>query len=139
MQPLISVIVPALNEGSVIRRCLASLQQQRLPSDCFEVIVVDNGSTDRTREIARSFGGSLAVTVLERSGVRIAALRNLGAATARGEFLAFLDADCVAPSTGCNRSRIFCARTIFELSARNTASRKTPPGWRRLGMAICGG
>jgi glycosyltransferase involved in cell wall biosynthesis len=97
MQPLISVIVPALNEGSVIRRCLASLQQQRLPSDCFEVIVVDNGSTDRTREIARSFGGSLAVTVLERSGVRIAALRNLGAATARGEFLAFLDADCVAP------------------------------------------
>src|ERR1022692_933162 len=109
MPPVISVIVPALNEESVIGRCLASLKQQKPPSAHFEVIVVDNGSTDRTREIARSFGGSLSVTVLDRSGVRISALRNLGAAIAKGdflalgaamakgEFLAFLDADCVAP------------------------------------------
>ncbi|HXM42394.1 MAG TPA: glycosyltransferase [Bryobacteraceae bacterium] len=97
MPPIISVIVPALNEESVIGRCLASLKQQKLPADCFEVIVVDNGSTDRTREIAGSFGGRLSVTVLERSGVRISALRNFGAAAAMGEFLAFLDADCVAP------------------------------------------
>jgi cellulose synthase/poly-beta-1,6-N-acetylglucosamine synthase-like glycosyltransferase len=96
MPPLISVIVPALNEETVIARCLASLQQQRLPEACFEVIVVDNGSTDRTREIARNFIGSLSLTVLERSGVRISALRNMGAALAKGEFLAFLDADCVA-------------------------------------------
>jgi len=96
MPPVISVIVPALNEESVIGQCLASLKQQKLRG-CFEVIVVDNGSTDRTREIARSFGSSLSLTVLERSGVRISALRNLGAATARGAFLAFLDADCVAP------------------------------------------
>ena len=97
MPLLISVIVPALNEESVIGRCLASLQQQKLPKACFEVIVVDNGSTDRTKEIARSFRGSLSVTVLDRSGVRISALRNFGAAVARGTFLAFLDADCVAP------------------------------------------
>ena len=55
MLPVISVIVPALNEESVIGRCLASLNQQNLPLARFEVIVVDNGSTDRTREIARSF------------------------------------------------------------------------------------
>jgi len=97
MPPLISVIVPALNEQNVIARCLASLKQQKLPSACFEVIVVDNGSTDRTTEVARSFRGWLPLTVLERSGVRISALRNLGAAMAKGEFLAFLDADCVAP------------------------------------------
>lgn len=97
MPPLISVIVPALNEESVIGRCLASLEQQKAPPSCFEVIVVDNGSTDRTKAIARSFGGALSVTVLERSGVRISALRNCGAAMAKGEFLAFLDADCVAP------------------------------------------
>ncbi|MGA2736244.1 MAG: glycosyltransferase [Bryobacteraceae bacterium] len=97
MPPIISVIVPALNEETVIARCLASLKQQTLPPDGFEVIVVDNGSTDRTREIAHSFGGWMSLTVLERSGVRISALRNFGAATAVGEFLAFLDADCVAP------------------------------------------
>jgi glycosyltransferase involved in cell wall biosynthesis len=98
MPPLISVIVPALNEESVIGRCLASLQQQKLPATRFEVIVVDNGSTDRTREIARGFGGTLPLAVLERSGVRISALRNFGAAIARGAYLAFLDADCIAPA-----------------------------------------
>jgi len=97
MAPLISVIVPALNEESVIGRCMASLKQQKLPASLFEVILVDNGSTDRTREIARSFDGSPCLTILERSGVRISSLRNFGAATARGKFLAFLDADCVAP------------------------------------------
>ena len=96
--PLISVIVPALNEESVIGECLTSLKEQKLPAASFEVIVVDNGSTDRTREIARRFGGALTITVLERSGVRISALRNFGAAVARGDYLAFLDADCVAPA-----------------------------------------
>lgn len=95
--PLVSVIVPALNEESVIGQCLASMQRQDLPPARFEVIVVDNGSTDRTTEIARSFRGSLSVTVLDRGGVRISALRNLGASVARGALLAFLDADCVAP------------------------------------------
>lgn len=96
--PDISVIVPALNEEHVIGRCLASLAGQRLPQACFEVIVVDNGSIDRTVEIARSFNSSLSVTVIEKTGVRIAALRNCGAARARGRYLAFLDADCVAPA-----------------------------------------
>ncbi len=96
--PVISVIVPALNEETVIAQCLASLQQQKLPADRFEVIVVDNGSTDHTREVARGFAGALSITVMERRGVRISALRNAGATAARGGLLAFLDADCVAPN-----------------------------------------
>jgi glycosyltransferase involved in cell wall biosynthesis len=96
-QPAISVIVPALNEESVIGRSLASLQSQTLPAATFEVIVVDNGSTDGTVAIARSYARSMSVRVIERGGVRIAALRNAGAAIARGQFLAFLDADCLAP------------------------------------------
>ncbi len=95
--PVISVVVPALNEARVIGRCLESLRRQTLPPDRFEVILVDNGSTDGTAAIARSFAGALALTVTGRAGVRIAALRNLGAARARAPYLAFLDADCVAP------------------------------------------
>ena len=132
MALLISVIVPALNEASVIGQCLASLKRQKLPSACFEVIVVDNGSTDRTREIARSFGGSLSVTVLERRGVRISALRNLGAAMARGGFLAFLDADCMAPAALAATHRRSAARGRLSNHRRAISHPgRFRPGWRK--------
>jgi glycosyltransferase involved in cell wall biosynthesis len=95
--PIISVVVPALNEESVIAHCLESLAQQNFPSNAFEVIVVDNGSTDRTVEMALRFKQSLNLRILHSPGVRIAALRNWGAAAANAGLLAFLDADCVAP------------------------------------------
>jgi glycosyltransferase involved in cell wall biosynthesis len=96
-QVVVSVIIPALNEEIVIEKCLASLAQQNFPPDSFEVIVVDNGSVDRTPEVARSFGVSLHLSVLQKSNIGISALRNLGANTARGQYLAFLDSDCVVP------------------------------------------
>lgn len=93
----VSVIVPALNEARVIGQCLGALARQSLARGAFEVILVDNGSSDETLEIARRFQASLNLTVLEKRDVHISALRNHGAAAARGEFLAFLDADCIAP------------------------------------------
>jgi len=96
-KPVISVVIPALNEEKVIGRCLASLAAQHIGPDQFEVIVVDNGSLDSTVAIARKFKSSLNLSVLEKKGSHVSAVRNLGAATARGQFLAFLDADCCAP------------------------------------------
>ncbi len=92
---LCSVIVPALNEERVIGECLEALCRRQLPPGSFEVVLADNGSTDATVPIARSFEGRLALRVIERKGVHISALRNAGAAAAQGEFLAFLDADCI--------------------------------------------
>jgi len=97
--PQVSVIIPALNEEAVIGRCLDSLDKNNFPKSAFEVIVVDNGSTDRTIDIAKSFEKTLALKVLKLEKVHISALRNRGAAEARGKFLAFLDADCLAPAT----------------------------------------
>jgi glycosyltransferase involved in cell wall biosynthesis len=94
----VSVIIPALNEEEMIGRCLDSLAGSCYPQGAFEVILVDNGSTDHTLEIARSFSTRLRLTILQRPGVSISALRNLGAATAKGEVLAFLDADCSVPA-----------------------------------------
>jgi glycosyltransferase involved in cell wall biosynthesis len=94
----VSVIIPALNEEKFIERCLSCLEQQRFPAEQLEVILVDNGSTDRTIEIARSFSGSLNLKILRKSGCYISAIRNLGALSAKGRFLAFLDADCFPPS-----------------------------------------
>jgi GT2 family glycosyltransferase len=91
-----SVVIPALNEEGHIGKCLSSLCRLRAPG-AVEVIVVDNGSTDKTIEITESFRHSLNVHVLRKPGVSIAAVRNYGAARARGGMVAFLDADCVAP------------------------------------------
>lgn len=95
--PVVSVIIPALNEEKVIEQCLNCLVRQTLRADQFEVIVVDNGSVDRTLEIARTFGGLLDLTIVKKKDSYISALRNLGAASANGQFVAFLDADCLAP------------------------------------------
>ena len=100
----ISIIIPALNEEKMIGRCLESLTQLAFAHDRFEVLIVDNGSRDRTLAIAESFKDRLNLKILQQAGVRISALRNLGARAASGNTLAFLDADCLAPAdnSDCN-------------------------------------
>jgi glycosyltransferase involved in cell wall biosynthesis len=93
----VSVIIPAFNEEEMIGKCLSSLVVSSYPRNAFEVIVVDNGSKDRTLEIAQSYSTQLQLSVQQHLGVNISALRNLGAAAARGDVLAFLDADCSVP------------------------------------------
>lgn len=90
----ISVVIPAHNEQEYLTQCLESLVSQDYSKDSYEVIVVDNNSTDNTHEIAVSFG----VTVIKQITGPVGAVRNTGAKHANGEFLAFIDADCVAPS-----------------------------------------
>lgn len=92
MNNYISVLIPALNEEESIGRCLSALSEQNFPKDRYEVLVMDNGSKDKTREIAESFG----VKVVDAKGKRIGGVRNLGAKNAVGSILAFIDADCVA-------------------------------------------
>jgi glycosyltransferase involved in cell wall biosynthesis len=100
----VSIVIPVLNEGKVIGECLQALVRQTLPSALFEVILVDNGSTDQTLTVARQFEKNIALTIVRKTGVHISALRNLGAASAKGELLAFLDADCLAPSHWLSRA-----------------------------------
>jgi glycosyltransferase involved in cell wall biosynthesis len=99
----ISIIIPALNEEKMIGRCLESLAKLAFARDRFEVLIVDNGSRDKTLAIAESFKDRLNLKVLQEAGVRISALRNLGASAAAGNILAFLDADCLAPAEWLDR------------------------------------
>lgn len=91
--PYISIVIPARNEEEHLRACLESVRALDYPGSRYEVIVVDNGSTDETVSIARSFG----VKVLERPGIKVGAVRNAGCRAAVGEILAFTDADCILP------------------------------------------
>ncbi|MCU0611547.1 MAG: glycosyltransferase [Candidatus Eisenbacteria bacterium] len=89
---MISVVIPAFNASATIEATLRALQGQTLPRDSFEVIVVDDGSTDSTTAIAGRFADR--VVSQERAGP--AAARNHGARLARGDILVFTDSDCEA-------------------------------------------
>lgn len=88
-KPVASLVIPVFNSESFIARCLTAIRRLRVGHGEIEVIVVDNGSTDRTREIVSSHG----FDCLSRPGVHVGAVRNYGAARARADLLAFIDSD----------------------------------------------
>ena len=85
-----SVIVPAYQAAGEIGDCARALNEQTVPRQRYEIIVVDDGSTDRTAEVARGYE----VQVIRQAHAGPAAARNLGAQAAKGEVLVFTDADC---------------------------------------------
>ena len=95
----VSVIIPAFNEEKHIRRTLSALATQDANRESFEVIVVDNGSSDSTLSIVEGFSSILPLRILALPGANISKVRNEGVRAAAGETLAFLDADCVPKPT----------------------------------------
>ncbi len=85
-----SVVVPAYNAQDTLGKCLEAILSQTVPRDMYEVIVVDDGSTDRTEEVARQYG----VKVLKQHHQGPATARNLGLREAKGAVILFTDADC---------------------------------------------
>jgi len=89
--PRVSVVVCAFNAERTIDRCLASLAALNYPD--YEVIVVNDGSRDRTLEIAESYGFC---RVISQPNKGLSVARNVGAEAASGEIVAYTDSDCVA-------------------------------------------
>ena len=90
--PFFSIVIPAYNEEDHIELCLQSIFDSDYDSTQYEVIVVDNGSQDRSYEIALSFGRANVFQLLEGN---VGAVRNYGAIHAQGQVLIFIDADCL--------------------------------------------
>ena len=88
----VSIIIPALNEEENISDCIRSLLSQDFPKDQYEIIVVDNGSTDSTLDILKK----LPIRVFEEKKKGPSSARNRGILNAKGEILGFIDADCIA-------------------------------------------
>jgi glycosyltransferase involved in cell wall biosynthesis len=111
--PIISVVIPARNAVATIGDCLRGIASQSLSRDRFEVVVsVDMRPEDGTAEIARSMGAHVVTQTMRGAG----AARNDGVAVARGEWIAFSDADCI-PSRGWLKSLLSAAQASQETSA----------------------
>lgn len=90
--PLISVIVPAFNASCTLRGALDALQRQSVKE--FEAIIIDDGSSDDTRAIAQAFVHDDArFRFVSQDNQGVSASRNVGLSIARGDWVAFLDAD----------------------------------------------
>lgn len=88
---LVTVVIPNYNYAHYLRECVDSVLAQTYPD--IEIIVVDDGSKDGSRDVLESYGTQITVIFQQNQGV--SAARNNGAVAGRGEFIAFLDADDV--------------------------------------------
>jgi GT2 family glycosyltransferase len=100
VHPFVSVVVPTWNRAAMLEHALGSLTSQNYPSDRYEIIVVDDGSTDATSEIANRFASSSTAPRIEwvqtpHRGLNAA--RNAGIAAAAGDPICFVDDDVEAP------------------------------------------
>jgi len=89
--PIVSIIIPCFNAEKWVAQCIQSCLDQTYKN--VEIIFVDDGSTDRSLEIIKSFGSAILCQSGPRKGA--CAARNQGLALSRGEFVKFLDADDV--------------------------------------------
>ena len=90
----ISVIIPAYNIESLLEKCVASVATQDYPEGLLEVIVVDDGSTDKTAVIADELAGKYPnVTVFHKENGGSSSARNLGIRNATGDYIGFVDSD----------------------------------------------
>jgi SAM-dependent methyltransferase len=107
--PHVSLIIPARNEEHLLAGTLAAAvaAAERLGPEAVELVVVDNGSTDRTREVAAR---RRSVKVLASSRLGAARARNDGARAARGRVLVFVDADTLVPPESLERVVEHCER-----------------------------
>jgi len=91
MRPVISVIIPTLNEENYLPKLLTDLKKQTEKK--FEVIIVDGYSDDKTKEVVSMFKHDLNLYFFNSSKRHLALQRNIGANKAKGEYLFFVDAD----------------------------------------------
>ena len=95
--PTVSIVIPVKDRAEELQRCLTSLSLLDYPEEKLQVIVVDDGSSDDSAAVARRSGAL--VVASGGTGRGPAAARNVGARSATGDILAFIDSDCSA-STG---------------------------------------
>lgn len=132
--PLISVVICTYNRAALLKEALQTTCAQTIAADCFEILVVDNGSADATAQVVADFCRRAAnVRYLVEPQVGLATARNRGWQAAQGTYIAYLDDDCQVPPTWLEQ-----AQSVIEAQAPGAMigpfyaiHRAPPPPWWR--------
>ena len=134
-RPILSIVVPAHDEEAFIGRTLEAIHAAGEAAGlAYEVIVVDDGSTDATAEIARRAGARVLPVVVRQ----IAAARNAGARVANGEMLLFVDADTIVTGRLLKAAVAEMRKGAVGGGARAVYDEGTPPWAQRLIVVVVG-
>lgn len=130
--PAVSVVIPAYNAAWCVGKAIDSVLAQDFPD--LELIVVDDGSTDDTPAVLEAYGDS--IRVVQKSNGGLSSARNAGIDAARGELVAFLDADdwWLPGKLGC---QVALMRDQPDLGFSSTAARVEDPGGNFLNIWAC--
>jgi len=135
VRPFVSVIVPFYNARMTLKNCLSSLLDQTYPKGLFEIILIDDGSTDDSynlikEDIERALKNSFRIKLicLKRTGP--AGARNRGIALSKGNVVAFTDADCMVDDTWIeNLVKKFNGKTVGGVYGQTKTITGTPLIW----------
>ena len=90
----LSIIIPAYNAGKYLERCVSSCEEQSVPQDEFEIIVVNDGSKDNTLEVAESLADKYSnLRIFSKENGGSSSARNMGLDHAKGDYITFVDSD----------------------------------------------
>lgn len=123
-KPVLSIIIPTLNEEKYLGKLLESLVRQNFKD--FEVVVVDGNSKDKTLDVAKRYAKALNLKAIIERKKSIGLARNRGADLAKGEYLLFLDADVILPNDFLKKSlneferRFLDVGTVLAIPQSNT-------------------
>ena len=115
---LVSVLIPIYNSEAYIDRCLRSIQQQSY--SCLEILVVDDGSVDKSLQICEKFAAAdTRIRILSQKNRGVSAARNTAVENARGNYIAFVDSDDWVEPTYIEKMLSACLANHTSMSACN--------------------
>lgn len=130
--PLVSIIVPVLNEEKYILGCLSSIQKQTYPHELVEVIIVDGCSTDQTVNLCRKFESDFNLCIYENVKQKTTYALNIGIEKAKGVYILRLDAHAEYPEDYIEK----CIYYLDTMNVDNVGGIVVTKGKNKMGQAI---
>jgi glycosyltransferase involved in cell wall biosynthesis len=125
-EPLISVVICTRDRADLLKKAITSVLEQDAPPPAFEILVVDNASSDHTVEVVRGFAANSCVRLLQEPEGGISVARNTGWRAARGRYVAYLDDDVIALP-----GWIRAVRDALEMASPGIVGGRVTPIWER--------